>query len=169
MKELLLVRHAIALDRADAAASGLRDADRPLTNKGRGKMQQIALALQEILPAPALLLSSPYLRTRQTATVLAEHWHRPVQANEHLAPGGNLESLLVQLADHRANGLIVLVGHEPDLSEFIGLLLCGKQHSFVRMKKGGAALLRLDEPLRPGCGELQWLMPPKQLLNEKSR
>lgn len=168
MKELLIVRHAIAEDRNLSSASGMRDADRQLTDKGSSKMREIARVLHKILPSPGLLLSSPYLRTRQTAILLAELWQTPVEPCEHLAPGGDLEALLVRLADSHSNGLMVVVGHEPDLSELIGLLLCGKQHSFVRMKKGGAALIRLDEPVRPGCGELQWLMNPKQLLSPLS-
>ncbi len=164
MKQLLIVRHAIALEREEATAQGLPDSHRPLTRKGEGRMQAIAKQLHTLLPEPASLLCSPYLRTRQTAAILATQWPLFPRDCQALAPGGDAGELLQQLAS--LPGPVVLVGHEPDLSEFIGLLLCGQARSFVRLKKGGAALLHLEEPIHPGKAELQWQLNPKQLLTK---
>ena len=163
MKQLLLVRHAIALDRDEAMARGISDANRPLTDKGEARMQRIAQVLQQQLPRVGQLLCSPYLRTRQTAAILAEAWQCTLSSCEALQPGSDPQLLLAQLSCNSMDP-IVLVGHEPDLSELLGLLLCGQPRSFVRMKKGGAALLRLDDKPSPGSAELQWQMNPKQLL-----
>jgi phosphohistidine phosphatase len=162
MKTLLLVRHAIAQDRDEAAAQGIADPQRPLTDKGAAKMHRISRALHQLLPAPTRLLCSPTLRTRQTAAILSEQWSCATIASDTLAPGGDAMALLDQLNEDP--GPIVLVGHEPDLSELMGLLLCARQIGFIRIKKGGAALLELEEPLAPGKAELQWLLSPKQLL-----
>lgn len=162
MKTLLLVRHAIAQDRDEAAAQGIADPQRPLTDKGAAKIRSISRALQRLLPSPGVLLYSPYLRTRQTAAILNEQWPCATIQSDTLAPGGDAEALLDLLNKHP--GPIVLVGHEPDLSELMGLLLCARQLGFIRIKKGGAALLELDQPVAPGKAELQWLLSPKQLL-----
>lgn len=162
MKPLLIIRHAIALERAEAAAQGLPDSQRALTPKGEERMRRIAATLGKWMPEPATLLSSPYLRTRQTAALLSTQWQQPFRECKALAPGGDPAALLRQL--DKLPGPIVLVGHEPDLSELIGLLLGGQARSVVRLKKGGAALLHLEEPLQPGNAELQWLINPKQLL-----
>ena len=163
MIELLIVRHAIALDRDRAIAEGVSDAERPLTGKGEKRMRRIASALAEQFPAPARLLSSPYWRTRQTTAILADCWpHSPIEICPELAPGGDPLALLQHCES--IDGPLVLVGHEPDLSELIGLLLGGQTCSFVQLKKGGAACLSLSRPMRPGEATLHWLMTPKQLL-----
>jgi phosphohistidine phosphatase len=168
MIPLLLVRHAIALDRDEAASRGVQDPDRPLTAKGAKKMQAIAAALHTLVPTPALLLSSPFLRTRQTATILGERWDCPVRLEDTLAPGGDILHHLQQLVCTQTatneTRPIVLIGHEPDLSELAGLLLFGEARSAMQLKKGGAALLGIHVPLTPGSAILQWLMTPKSLL-----
>lgn len=164
MKSLLIVRHAIAYDRLDAAAEGMPDHARPLTNKGEAKMRRIAQRLAELLPKPASLLSSPYLRTRQTASILARQWGVSAEDCADLQPDGNPYLILKSLQN--TAGPVVIVGHEPDLSELIGLLLCGQASSLVRLKKGGAALLHLEEPIETGKAQLQWHMNPKQLLGQ---
>jgi broad specificity phosphatase PhoE len=66
--KLYLVRHAIAEDSAGYEDDSLR----PLTEKGRERMKRIAAALMEIGVQPDLIVSSPYLRASQTASILAK-------------------------------------------------------------------------------------------------
>ncbi len=57
---------------------------------------------------------------------------------------------------------VLLVGHEPTLSDLIGLLMGGREAS-IRLRPGSIARLSAPE-LRPGpCAELEWLLTPKQL------
>jgi phosphohistidine phosphatase len=55
------------------------------------------------------------------------------------------------------------VGHEPHLGLLIGYLLTGKSTSFVDLKKGGAALVELNDTPKPGGGTLQWLLTNREL------
>jgi broad specificity phosphatase PhoE len=68
--ELYLMRHGIAADLGDAGV--LKDEDRPLTLEGRAKMRQAAEGIGEFGLKLNLILTSPLLRARQTAEVVAE-------------------------------------------------------------------------------------------------
>lgn len=164
MPALLLLRHAIALERSEAAAQGMDDADRPLTQKGQRRMEKAASGIRRMIDRPARVFSSPLLRARQTAQILAAQYSSlPVEIHEALAPGGAHQDLLRLLGQQTADGPLVLVGHEPDLGMLIGLLLCGKPRSLVQLKKGGAALMGFERRIDAASGTLLWLMPPRQL------
>jgi phosphohistidine phosphatase len=86
--KLLIIRHAIAMERAEyhadvrrrAKASGVGDPDhsnddlRPLTEKGMRKMRKNASGLNRLTGRPDLLVSSPLKRAKQTAEILASEW-----------------------------------------------------------------------------------------------
>ena len=90
--KLLLLRHAVAEDRATFAASGKEDRLRPLTEEGRKKMRRIGDALAGLLPELALIATSPYTRARESAEILARAFpERPVLSEiAELAPAGVL-------------------------------------------------------------------------------
>ena len=164
MPQLLIVRHAIALDREEAARLGLSDAERPLTKKGIKRMKGIAAGIAAQLPTPLKLLSSPLLRAQQTADLLVAHYPElTVATEERLAPGGSFKHLTETLNRDADDGLSVLVGHEPDLGNLISLLLFGEVSAAIQLKKGGAALLDFPQRIAAGQATLLWLMTPKQL------
>jgi len=155
--KLLIVRHAIA---ADAEKSGTADEDRPLTGKGRKRFKKAARGLAEIVPAPDVLLTSPLLRARETAEIAAKAWG--VEAlPEPLLAGGSPEALLAAIAEHGKDAVVVLVGHEPDLSRLLAHVTGGMGER-VPFKKGGAALVELDGD-EGSSGRLIWFMPPRLL------
>ncbi len=164
MQQLLILRHAIALDRDEADSLALSDFERPLTDKGRERMEQIAAGIKRSILEPSLILSSPLLRARQTADILASQYDA-VEINiiEELAPGHSLHQLIAVLQKQQVSAPLVIVGHEPSLSTFAGLLLCGKPFSPLQLKKGGAALLEFNQRIDSGCGNLLWLMTPRLL------
>jgi len=164
MPELIILRHAIALDRDEAAALGLSDAERPLTEKGQRRMSRIAAGIERLTERPALILSSPLLRARQTAEILASHCSPcAVDIIEELSPEAPLRGLVKMLQQQQLAGPLVVVGHEPDLSALTGLLLCNRETGFIQLKKGGAALLQFEHRIDIGAGTLQWLLPPRLL------
>src|SRR5271169_3309248 len=69
--QLVLVRHGIAEDREEFAATGQDDALRPLTKHGRWKMEHIARGLRRGVSALDILVSSPLRRAQQTAKIIA--------------------------------------------------------------------------------------------------
>ena len=112
-----------------------------------------------------LLLSSPYLRARQTAEIVAQVLKMAdgTHLSATLAPDGNPKQLIEELRTDGHAQDIMLVGHEPYLSRLISMLLTGSPNLTVVMKKGGLCTLDL-ETLRFGrCARLAWLLTPRQL------
>ncbi|MGM0593274.1 MAG: CHAD domain-containing protein [Pseudomonadota bacterium] len=161
MQQLLILRHAIALDRDEAARQGLSDAERPLTPKGERRMAQVATSLQSQLERPALILNSPLLRARQTAELLARRYPGVRrQTCKALSPGTPPTELIDALAKYEYHGPLVLTGHEPDLSTLIALLVFGEECANIQLKKAGAALLTFTKPIDRGRATLEWLLLP---------
>ncbi|HYV43414.1 MAG TPA: phosphohistidine phosphatase SixA [Myxococcaceae bacterium] len=162
--DLLLVRHAIAEDRATFARTGKDDGLRPLTPQGRKKMERAAEGIRQIFWELDLLASSPLVRASQTAEILAEAYGgRDVATVKALAPGGGSPAVAEWLRSQRGKERVVLVGHEPDLGQLVGWFLTGDDTSLIELKKGAACLLALAGPPAPGKATLRWAMAPAQL------
>ena len=162
---LSLLRHGIATDAGAPGAAG--DHARPLTDEGRDKTTRVAAALQRMGIAFDLILSSPLVRARETAEIVAATLNakKALRLSERLAPGGTLQALVDELnRDHGRCEEVLLVGHEPDFSRHTSVLITGRPTAQIEMKKAGLCRLQVDE-LRAGrCATLQWLLPPKLLL-----
>jgi phosphohistidine phosphatase len=161
---LYILRHGLAVERGTAGYG--KDSDRPLTPKGERKVWKVAEAMETLKLSFDLILSSPYTRARQTAQIVAEAFNarRELELTDALTPNGNARRLieLINAIDPAPQNLL-LVGHEPYLSELISLLVTGDADSSVVLKKGGLCLLAV-ESLKPGrCAALEWLLTPKQM------
>ncbi len=160
--KLYILRHGEAVERDDPAFKN--DADRPLTPKGTQRTKFLAHALRRLEISMDIIFSSPLTRARQTAEIMQHglRLHDRLELTNHLAPPGNPEKLVAQLnAIRPAPKNVLLVGHEPFLSEFISLLCAGGSNFLLKLKKGG--LCRLEaELLRCGkCANLEWLLPSR--------
>ncbi|AKJ95273.1 MULTISPECIES: histidine phosphatase family protein [Thioalkalivibrio] len=156
---LVLVRHAQAGNPGDWDGA---DRDRPLTDKGQVSAVRMAQALGDLLPGSVELLCSPYLRARQTAIPLSQALDVPVRQKKWLAPGQptglEVEALARNLP---ADGGLVIVGHEPDLSLLVSCLLgTTGGRSLVHMGKGDACGLT---GALPGPMQLAWHLPRRIL------
>ena len=154
--ELYFLRHGIA---ADVGPAGLGDAGRPLTKEGIAKMQAGARGMRRLGLRLDVLLSSPLVRARETAAIVAREFGLELQLAEKLAPGCDMAQLFALLGEYRAVEQVMLVGHEPDFSTLIGALTGG---SHVLMKKGGLGCVDIER-LEQGAGTLTWLLPPRVL------
>jgi phosphohistidine phosphatase len=155
--KLLLVRHAIALDRA---TPGVSDHLRPLTEEGIARFRKTARSLAGLVTAD-LVLTSPILRAKQTAEILARQWASvPTHESEPLGNGvrRDFEDALVRVKDAK---IVAVVGHEPWLSEWTAEWLGGKRGDSFAFKKGGAALIEFDDEVVEGAGRLLFFLPPK--------
>ena len=163
--KLLLLRHAIAEDRAAFGSSGKEDRLRPLTEEGRKKMRRIGDAVAGLLPELALIATSPYTRARDSAEILARAYPaRPVLSEVvELAPTGSAPNLLKFLQAQKSLPVVACVGHEPNLSQFAGWLLAGTEKSFMELRKGGACLLDFAGRVAAGNATLLWHLTPSQL------
>lgn len=161
--ELYLVRHGIAVERGSAGYEK-KDAERPLTSEGRKKMELNARGMRRMGVSFEQLLSSPYPRALQTAQIVAKvfkavpllHYSRKLTAEA--SPIKLIPELRRLFSRYEA---VMIVGHEPFLSVLAGILLTGKETSFLDFKKG--AILKLTGPFRPGRATLEYLLTPFQL------
>ena len=162
---VILFRHGIAHDRAAPACPV--DQERELTEDGRKKTRKAARGLQLVGTTPTRVITSPWLRARQTAEIVAEVFGLTADRiidSEALLPQAAPYSIFHAL--HAFAGLddeIICVGHSPQLDRALALSITGEKVPVTSLKKAGAALLELDELPRPQ-GELVWLMPPKVLV-----
>jgi phosphohistidine phosphatase len=156
--ELFLIRHGVAEERGDAWPD---DSKRPLTAEGTSRLRKSARGLARLGVVFDVILTSPLVRARQTADVVASVYDpRPhIVTAESLAPGGAYHALLTELEKQTRRTRIALVGHEPGLGE-LAARLAGSRHP-LELKKG--ALCRIDvEALPPtGPGTLRWLLTPR--------
>jgi phosphohistidine phosphatase len=164
MRQLLVIRHAIAEDRVIAMREGITDEARNLTDKGRKRMKAVAAGLRRLVPKLSSIASSPLTRAIQTAEIVDKAYGGvPIVETDALAPDMDRESLLEWVASRAGDAPVAVVGHEPDLSQWVGWLLTGSDYPLVRLKKGSACLVEFDDEPGPGAGVLAWLLTPRQL------
>ena len=162
--KLLLIRHAVAMDRDAFAETGRPDAERPLTPDGREKMRRSAAGLALLVKPPVVLASSPLVRALETAALLAREWpdaERDVTAA--LSPESPHAEFIEWYRKHSARGLVAAVGHEPHLGGLASYLMTRRASPVLEFKKGGAALLEFETRIGAGLARLRWLLAPGQL------
>ena len=157
--KILLVRHAIALDRD---TPGVSDPLRPLTEDGVARFRKTARSLGLMVTCD-LVLTSPMLRAKQTAELLARQW--PGVATHESAPLGDgsrlhFEESLTRLPKA---AIVAAVGHEPYLSEWTSEWLGAPTSEPFAFKKGGAALIEFDKDVAERTGRLVFFVAPKAL------
>jgi phosphohistidine phosphatase len=162
--QLLLIRHAIAEDPEEFAQSGASDEERPLTELGRRRMVRNVRGLKRAAPRISTLVTSPLVRARQTAEIIARGYDlKQIEEAESLRPGSRLQDFLEWLESHRENELIAAVGHEPHLGTLATWLISGTAEPRVELKKGAGALLEFGSRIEGGAATLLWSIAPGQL------
>jgi phosphohistidine phosphatase len=157
--QLLIIRHAIAVDRG---TPGIPDEERPLTPEGEVKFREVARGLACLEDRPDALLTSPWLRAKQTAAIAGAAWG-PLEPKETAAlAGGSFEKLAAVLDRYPEDATVAVVGHEPWVSALLARLLGTRHDDRLTFKKGGAALVDVPGRLAEG-GSLAWFLPPKVL------
>lgn len=162
--EIYLIRHGVA----DARGSDYPDdRARPLTKEGRAGLRREARGLADHGVSFDRILTSPLVRTRQTADVFAKVLKAPVAPLPALAPDGTAAAVLraleklTEAEPALADGRLALVGHEPNIGELAAHLLGTKQP--VPFKKGAVCRLDVDAAPDAGTARLVWFLTPKQL------
>jgi phosphohistidine phosphatase len=157
---LYIVRHAIAVQRGTPGYDD--DSQRPLTDAGRRKMKKIVNGLRQLELELHAIVSSPYVRARDTAMILAKEFNIEdrVSLSDSLIPPGNFENLVSEIREKYDVENLALVGHEPMLSSLVSWLSTGNTAMKVVLKKGGVAYLSSDNLYEQGRATLQWLLTP---------
>ena len=158
---LYLLRHAIALPRG---TPGVRDEDRPLTEKGRNRMEQEAVGIGHIVSTFDVILTSPYKRAYETAVITARVLGiaKNLKIFDPLKPGTSYDLLLNALKPYRNKEHIVLVGHEPDMSTIAATLISMTEPA-IDFKKGSLCCIEIDTIPPHAPGTLCWLLKPNHL------
>jgi phosphohistidine phosphatase len=154
--ELCVLRHAHA---GDAGTWDEADELRPLTEKGRRQCERLGRLLAAAGFAPDAVLTSPLVRARQTAEIVAGLLGVPVGLEARLGEMVDLAVLEEILTDAGSPGRPLIVGHDPDFSELVSELVGAP----IVMRKAAFARIDAERPLVPGGGELRWLVPPELL------
>ena len=143
---IILVRHAKAFDRVQAFAQGLQDAERPLTAKGKKEFADFAKEHKSLFRKVDLLLTSPYLRALETTKILQKKTAlRKLKPEifKQCVPDSRPKMFIEYLKKSKARK-IVLVSHEPFLSQLICRLLGQKDLPFA-LKKGALVILKVKD------------------------
>ncbi len=156
--KLYFLRHGLAWDREEWKGT---DDQRPLTDEGKKRMEHTAATLAGLDLDLKVILTSPLVRAHQTASIVASalRLKDKLVVDGRLGPGFGKDSLAAILKDHAASEELMLVGHEPGMSETVSALIGGGR---IVCKKGGVACVSLaDFPSLKG--NLVWLIPPRVL------
>lgn len=155
---MYFLRHGIA---ADAQSWNGSDASRPLTDEGRERMEREAKALSKIGLTVDAIVTSPLLRAKETAEIVADRLslRKKLIEDARLGGGFDITQLAALLQKYPEADSIMLVGHEPDFSATVGAITGTGR---IDLKKGGLACVELTDPASMR-GELLWLVPPKIL------
>jgi phosphohistidine phosphatase len=159
MNELYILRHGIAVD---PGTPGIPDDERPLTPKGEKRMREIARGLRRLDLKLDRIVTSPLPRARATAEIVAD----VLDANDFLETSnilqpGTAAATIKRWLDERTEEHLMIVGHNPSVTELVALLVHGSaQPRICDLKKGGiAALSRMSAT--HDLFELIWIATPR--------
>jgi phosphohistidine phosphatase len=160
---LYLMRHGPAIDRADPDCPP--EVERYLTTKGIEKTRRAAEGLAEVGIAPAVLLTSPYVRAVQTGEIVCDVLGMDaanLHATDALKPAAKPARIAEELSGLTFDEAICF-GHAPHLDDFIAYALRASA-PVTTLKKAGVACLDLQTAF-PAAGQLRWMLTPKLLRN----
>ena len=155
--QLYLLRHA---DAGDPEAWSGPDDERPLSAKGEAQAERLATFLHGVRLAVDAVISSPKVRARRTAEIVADGLGSDVRIDDRLGSGVRASTVDEVLRDAGSPSRALIVGHDPDFSELLATLTGARELS---MKKGALARVDLRGPDADGRGTLRWLVPPDLL------
>ena len=153
---LFLMRHANA---GTPRGNPLLDSKRGLVKEGKEQCMLMARLLLALKVPIDIIVSSPLKRARQTAQLVGTELGYDAQVEVSPALGLNasytdFQRLIEKYADREG---VLVVGHNPNIFQFLGRLVTGNGGAAIRMRKGSIACVRADRhPPR-----LQWLLDPR--------
>jgi phosphohistidine phosphatase len=152
------LRHGPAVDAGEWSGS---DFDRPLTREGQERMTRAAKTIAALRPKIDVIVTSPLVRAKQTAAIVAQRLKLQDRLVEDARLGADFgpSRIAAILSDHRNADEVMLVGHEPGMSRTVGEIVAG---AGIVFKTGTLACVDVPDPAAL-VGELVWLIPAKVL------
>lgn len=157
MKQLYLLRHGVAVA---YGTPDIADDDRPLTPKGEQRVRSVGRALKRLKVKVDRIATSPLPRAYRTAEIVADALNRPdlVEVVDDLRSQRDAASIQDWVAT-RAEERLMVVGHNPSLSQLIGRLVVGPDHPAIGdLRKAGVAALVSDDGV---LYRVDWIARPK--------
>jgi len=159
MKDLYILRHGIA---APPGTPGIPDDERPLTSKGEKRMREIALALRKLDLKLDRIVTSPLPRALATAEIVAEALDaRDRFETSNVLQAGSGAASIQRWLRERTEDRLMIVGHNPALSDLVSLLVMGTmQPQICDLKKGGIAALARTAVAKD-LYDIVWIATPR--------
>lgn len=162
--DIFLLRHADAVEVGRMGVT--RDQDRPLTERGVKKLKKVAQVLLSMEVSFDTILSSPYVRAKETAEIIGEamECRSRIKLTPNLVVDAGPAELVKEInEDHSRSRTVLLIGHEPQLVSLASVLISGRHDVSIRLKKGGLCKLSADSLRFGRCARLEWLIGPSQI------
>ncbi|MHB8601985.1 MAG: phosphohistidine phosphatase SixA [Nitrosotalea sp.] len=158
--DLLILRHGEAGRRSPSPG----DSKRALTDGGKQEIADLSNGLKSLEVKLDGIFTSPLLRAKQTAEIVAKSlkYKGKIEELDSLKPEGSKLEFYSSLSKLKQDAVVLVVGHEPYLSEMIGEAI-SQSGCRINLKKAGLARIKVISTLPKIKGELRWLLTPKHL------
>lgn len=158
--DLLVLRHG----EAGRRSSLYGDSKRSLTTEGKQEIVDLSNGLISLGLRLDYIFTSPLLRAKQTAEIVAKSlkYKGKVEDLDALKPEGNRLEFYSTLSNLKQDSVVLVVGHEPYLSQMISEAI-SQSGCRINLKKAGLARIRILSTLPKIRGELRWLLTSKHL------
>jgi len=155
--EIYLLRHGIAED----GAPGQPDSRRALTTEGKEKLRRVLKRARSADAAPSVILSSPYRRAVETASVAADvlEYEGKIVQTRALIPDASPHEAWEEIRARQNETAILLASHEP-LTSALAAFLMGCPALQVEMKKGALIRIDCDKFGHEPRAVLKWMLTP---------
>jgi phosphohistidine phosphatase len=154
---LYFLRHASA---GESLADLKKDKKRSLDEVGVKQSHNVGRALNALNVQPEMIISSPLTRATQTASLVANElgFEGKIQIEQALAPEASYSDFVEMLRKIASAESVIVAGHNPNLSDFLGKTIGGRSApADIDLKKGGVARVEM----RRNGGRLTWYLTPK--------
>jgi phosphohistidine phosphatase len=158
--DLLILRHGESGKRSPLP----NDSKRTLTAEGRQEILELSNGLKSLQVKLDYVLSSPLLRAKDTAEIVAKSlkYNGKIEELNSLKPEGSRLEFYSTLSKLKQDSVVLVVGHEPYLSQMISEAI-SQSECRINLKKAGLARIRVLSTLPKLRGDLKWLLTPKLL------
>ena len=156
---IYFLRHASA---GDHIANPKKDEKRALDKAGIEQCGYVGRALNALNVQLDVMISSPLKRAIQTASLVGNElgYEGKLQLEDALRPAASFADFRQLLDKYSKHDSIMCVGHNPNLSEFVGRAISESGcEASIELKKGAVAKLETGR----NSATLQWCLTPKML------
>ncbi|HEV2399221.1 MAG TPA: histidine phosphatase family protein [Candidatus Sulfotelmatobacter sp.] len=156
---LYFLRHASA---GEHLVNPKKDEKRALDKEGIEQCGYIGRALSALDVQVDTIISSPLKRCTQTASLVGNElgYEGKLQLDNGLRPQANLADFRRIIEKYSRQEAIMVVGHNPNLSQFLGSMISDSGcEASIELKKGAVAKVEM----RRSSGTMQWCVTPKVL------